>query len=168
LIGAVPKAMIIRSKSKICFLRLSSWLPSAATHARTSSGTRLSFGSATTHNSSSTPLRPTPFRSNTSGSKKSRLARFTGVADSSHVMAMPLSSVAKLLTSSPVPATKVAGLFLEIALRFEPALAEPQQGAHVRCRSPRPIPKSFPRSAAVADRGAHGRDTSAALVDSTA
>src|SRR5262249_49744550 len=53
------QAKIIRSKSKICFLRLSSWLPSAATHARTASGTRLSFGSATTRNSSSTPLRPT-------------------------------------------------------------------------------------------------------------
>jgi transposase len=38
------EAMIIRSKSKICFLRLSSWLANAATHARTTSGTRLSFG----------------------------------------------------------------------------------------------------------------------------
>src|SRR5215468_6457124 len=53
------QAMIIRSKSKICFLRLSNWLPSAARYARTTSGTRLSLESATTRSSSSTPLRPT-------------------------------------------------------------------------------------------------------------
>jgi glycine/D-amino acid oxidase-like deaminating enzyme len=40
------QALIIRSNSRICFLRTRSWAPSAARHARATSGTRLSVGSA--------------------------------------------------------------------------------------------------------------------------
>ena len=39
--------MIRRSNSRICAFNLRNWVPSAATHARASSGTRLSLGSAT-------------------------------------------------------------------------------------------------------------------------
>src|SRR5262249_8752027 len=50
------QALIIRSNSRICALSTRSWAPSAARHARATSGTRLSLGSATTSSSSSTPL----------------------------------------------------------------------------------------------------------------
>src|SRR5712691_7026895 len=47
------QAMIIRSNSRICSLHLRSWAPRAARHARATSGTRLSFGSAITSSSAS-------------------------------------------------------------------------------------------------------------------
>jgi len=50
------QALIIRSNSRIRSLSSRSWAPSAARHARATSGTRLSLGSATTSSSSSTPL----------------------------------------------------------------------------------------------------------------
>src|SRR5262245_4138798 len=50
------QALIIRSNSRICALSTRSWAPSAARHARATSGTRLSLGSATTPSSSSTAI----------------------------------------------------------------------------------------------------------------
>jgi hypothetical protein len=53
------QALIIRSNSRIYAFSIRNWSPRAATHARATSSNRLSFESAATPSSWSTPWRPT-------------------------------------------------------------------------------------------------------------
>ena len=46
--------------------------------------------------------------------------------------------------------------------------ARSRTGARVRCRSPRPVPKSLRRTAGIVDRAVRGRETSSTLVDRAA
>ena len=53
------QALIIRSNCRICAFSIRNWAPRAATHVRATSDNRLSFESAATPSSCSTPRRPT-------------------------------------------------------------------------------------------------------------
>ena len=73
------QALIMRSNCSIrAFSEVRNWAPRAATHTRATSGNRLSFESATTPSSCSTPLRPTGATIPTSA-RWARIALITAV-----------------------------------------------------------------------------------------